>query len=71
VAEELQIERVALIVEEMEVFIIQGRVMLAEGVMFASATLFKDKLIPKETRDYLAKSLGKNGFLELYVVNDL
>ena len=39
---------------------------------FASTnTLFKDKLIPKETRDYLVKSLGKNGFLELYVINDL
>jgi soluble lytic murein transglycosylase-like protein len=39
---------------------------------FASAeTLFKDKGIPKETRNYIVKVLGKNGYLELYVKNDI
>jgi hypothetical protein len=34
-------------------------------------TLFKDKAIPKETRDYLVKVLGVNGFLHIYNKNDL
>lgn len=48
-----------------------GRIRAYKNKFVSTVTLFKDREIPKETRDYLAKSLGKNGFLELYVVNDL
>ena len=34
-------------------------------------TLFKDKAIPKETRNYLVKVLGKNGYFELYSSNNI
>ena len=33
--------------------------------------LFKDTKLKKETRNYIVQVLGKNGFLELYVVNDI
>jgi|LakMenEpi03Aug12_release.lakeMendotaPanAssembly.Ray.scaffolds.fasta_scaffold174298_2 hypothetical protein len=34
-------------------------------------TLFKDKKIPKETRNYLVKILGIDGFLELYAKENI
>ena len=34
-------------------------------------TLFKDKGIPKETRNYLVKILGIDGFLELYAKENI
>lgn len=48
-----------------------GRIRAYKDKYVTTLTLFKDKLIPKETRDYLVKTLGKNGFLETYTVNDV
>jgi len=33
--------------------------------------LFKDSKIVKETRNYIVQILGKDGFLELYVKNEI
>jgi hypothetical protein len=48
-----------------------GRIRDYKGKFVATITLFKDKVIPKETRNYLAKVLGKNGYLELYASNNI
>ncbi len=48
-----------------------GRISAYKNKFVSSDTLFKDKKIPKETRNYIVQVLGKNGFLELYVVNDI
>jgi len=48
-----------------------GRIRAYKDKYVTTLTLFKDTVIPKETRDYLAKLLGKNGLLELYASNDL
>ena len=37
----------------------------------STLTLFKDKGIPKETRNYLVKILGIDGFLELYAKENI
>lgn len=48
-----------------------GRIRAYRGNFVSTSTLFRDKIIPKETRNYLVKALGKDGFLELFVVNNL
>ena len=47
-----------------------GRIRNYKDQYVSTITLFKDKVIPKETRNYLVKVLGKNGYLELYVTNN-
>lgn len=48
-----------------------GRIKIYKGKYVSTVTLFKDKVIPKETRNYLVKVLGKDGYLELYVVENV
>ena len=48
-----------------------GDIKRYKGKFVSTNTLFKDKGIPKETRDYLVKTLGKNGFLELYATQNI
>jgi hypothetical protein len=48
-----------------------GDISRYKGKFVSTNTLFKDKGIPKETRDYLVKTLGKNGFLELYATQNI
>jgi hypothetical protein len=48
-----------------------GDISRYKGKFVSTNTLFKDKGIPKETRDYLVKTLGKNGFLELYATKNI
>jgi len=48
-----------------------GRISAYKNKFVSTNTLFKDKNIPKETRDYLVKTLGKNGFLELYAIENI
>jgi hypothetical protein len=48
-----------------------GRIKSYKGKFVSTNTLFKDKEIPKETRNYLVKVLGKDGYLQLYVVEDV
>jgi len=48
-----------------------GRISAYKNKFVSAETLFKDKKIPKETRDYLVKTLGKNGFLELYATQNI
>ena len=48
-----------------------GRISAYKGKFVSTETLFKDKKIPKETRNYIVQVLGKNGFLELYVKNNI
>jgi len=47
------------------------RIKSYKGKFVSTSTLFKDKVIPKETRNYLVKVLGKDGYLQLYVVKDV
>lgn len=48
-----------------------GDISRYKGKFVSTNTLFKDKKIPKETRDYLVKVLGKDGFLELYAIENI
>lgn len=48
-----------------------GRISKYKNKFVSTETLFKDKAIPKETRDYLVKVLGKFGFLELYSTQNI
>lgn len=48
-----------------------GRISAYKNKFVSTETLFKDKKIPKETRDFLVKCLGKNGYLELYVTENI
>lgn len=48
-----------------------GRIKSYKGNFVSTNTLFKDKAIPKETRNYLVKVLGKDGYLQLYVVENV
>jgi hypothetical protein len=48
-----------------------GDISRYKGKFVSTNTLFKDKGIPKETRDYLVKVLGKDGFLELYAIENI
>ena len=50
---------------------IYGTIKNYKGRAVDTLTLFKDKGFPKETRDYLAKVLGVNGFLHLYAKENL
>ena len=50
---------------------IYGTIKDYKGRAVDTLTLFKDKGFPKETRDYLAKVLGVNGFLHLYAKENL
>jgi hypothetical protein len=48
-----------------------GDIARYKGKDVSTITLFKDKGFPKETRDYLAKTLGFHGFLHLYAKENL
>lgn len=48
-----------------------GDISRYKGKFVSTNNLFKDKGIPKETRDYLVKVLGKDGFLELYATQNI
>ena len=48
-----------------------GRISNYKGKFVSTTTLFQDKVIPKETRNYLVKVLGKDGYLQLYVVENV
>lgn len=48
-----------------------GRISAYKSKFVSTATLFQDKVIPKETRNYLVKVLGKDGYLQLYVVENV
>ena len=48
-----------------------GRISKYKGKFVSTTTLFQDKVIPKETRNYLVKVLGKDGYLQLYVVENV
>jgi hypothetical protein len=48
-----------------------GRITAYKNKFVSAKTLFEDKKIPKETRNYIAQVLGKNGYLELYVTNNI
>lgn len=45
---------------------VYGRISAYKNKFVSVEALYKDKIIPKETRDYIVKVLGKNGYLELY-----
>ena len=48
-----------------------GRISAYKNKFVSSVNLFKDTKIPKETRNYIVQVLGKDGFIELYVKNDI
>ena len=48
-----------------------GRITAYKNKFVSAKTLFEDRKIPKETRNYIAQVLGKNGYLELYVTNNI
>lgn len=48
-----------------------GRIKFYKGKFVSTNILFKDKVILKETRNYLVKVLGKDGYLQLYVVENI
>ena len=48
-----------------------GRISKYKGKFVSSNTLAKDKVIPKETRSYLVKVLGKDGYLQLYTQENI
>jgi hypothetical protein len=48
-----------------------GRISAYKGQFVSATNLFKDSKLPKETRNYIVQILGKDGFLELYVKNNI
>jgi hypothetical protein len=48
-----------------------GRIAYYKGRFVSTATLSKDTVIPKETRSYLVKVLGKDGYLQLYAEENI
>jgi len=48
-----------------------GRISSYKNQFVSADTLFKDSKLPKETRNYIVQVLGKNGFMELYVKNNI
>jgi soluble lytic murein transglycosylase-like protein len=48
-----------------------GRISKYKAKFVSTNSLFQDKIIPKETRNYLVKVLGKDGYLQLYVVENV
>ena len=48
-----------------------GRISAYKNKFVSAKTLFEDKKIPKETRNYIAQVIGKNGYLELYVTKNI
>jgi soluble lytic murein transglycosylase-like protein len=48
-----------------------GDISRYKGKFVSTNTLFKDNRIPKETRNYLVKVLGKDGYLQLYAVENV
>ncbi len=48
-----------------------GRIKFYKGKPLDTDKLYRDKVIPKETRDYLAKLLGINGFMQLIIDNKI
>jgi hypothetical protein len=48
-----------------------GRISAYKNQFVSADALFKDSKLPKETRNYIVQVLGKNGFMELYVKNNI
>lgn len=48
-----------------------GRISAYKNQFVSAETLFKDSKLLKETRNYIVQVLGKNGFMELYVKNNI
>jgi hypothetical protein len=48
-----------------------GRISAYKNQFVSAETLFKDSKLVKETRNYIVQVLGKNGFMELYVKNNI
>jgi len=48
-----------------------GRISSYKNQFVSADALFKDSKLPKETRNYIVQVLGKNGFMELYVKNNI
>jgi len=46
-----------------------GRIKVYKNKPVTTMELYKDSVIPKETRNYLAKFLGRDGFLQLIIEN--
>jgi hypothetical protein len=48
-----------------------GRISAYKNQTVSAEALFKDSKLQKETRNYIVQVLGKNGFMELYVKNNI
>lgn len=48
-----------------------GRISAYKNQFVSAEELFKDSKLKKETRNYIVQILGKNGFMELYVKNNI
>ena len=48
-----------------------GRISAYKNQFVSADALFKDSKLLKETRNYIVQVLGKNGFMELYVKNNI
>jgi hypothetical protein len=48
-----------------------GRISAYKNQIVSAEALFKDSKLQKETRNYIVQVLGKNGFMELYVKNNI
>jgi len=46
-----------------------GRIKVYKNKPVTTMELYKDSVIPKETRNYLAKLLGRDGFMQLIIEN--
>lgn len=48
-----------------------GRIKVYKNKPVTTMELYKDSVIPKETRNYLAKLLGRDGFMQLIIENKI